>query len=244
MPNRTTANGMTARVAHTNRMPPSYPVAGYGRIEGDARQRPETPGRAGPTPSTGVPGVAAPEWAWGVLERGGCDARGMTARTGAARARGALSRATGRLRPLVVLAVVAGVLTMHALTVGHHPAPAASSALTTSASAVSLGVAMRDLGLHAGGVAAGTTEMRAVGRHAADGCTGCGQGGPGSSHTGTHLLDVCLGVLLAFALLSLLTRRTRAGSIVNGPATWWQARLSVSRRPRPPSLSQLCVLRT
>ena len=170
----------------------------------------------------------------------------MTARSGMPRGRDVLALALRRLEPLVVLAVAAGVLAMHALTVGHHSVPAAASALTQSpALAASSGIgAVRDIRHHAGGIDEGTTGLGLIGQAAAENCAGCGQGEPGSSHTGSHLLDMCVAVLLAIALLSLLTRRTRRGSDLLGSVSWRQVGPSVSRRPRPPSLSQLCVLRT
>ena len=166
----------------------------------------------------------------------------MTSAGGTPHLRAALSRVPDRLRPLVVLALVAGVLAMHALTVGHQPSPALSAA---SSAAASVGV-MHDTGHRSSGVAAGMTTRGPADSDSADHCAGCGHDGRGSSHAGSHLLGLCVAVLLAGALTLLLfaLRGRRRGLLLRAFRPVVISRGAASRRPRPPSLSQLCVLRT
>ena len=93
------------------------------------------------------------------------------------------------LRALAVLVVLAGVLAMHTLTIGHQALPTVSAVATASASE-------RHAPTHQ------TVPMsppwtglpEAVGL---DDCSGCGHELPGPSHAGSHLLDLCVAVLLA-----------------------------------------------
>ncbi|MEO7980077.1 MAG: hypothetical protein ABI807_04215 [Sporichthyaceae bacterium] len=144
---------------------------------------------------------------------------------------------------------------MHVLATGHQPGPMPSVAASDSSHDVAV-VGHR----HPTRLATATTPVvRAVAMPAAMssavgelGCGGvCADHGvrraPGWPHTGAHLLDVCLGILLAGALAGLLLldgrRRPGAARAVHQVACTL-SRVAAARRPRPPSLAQLCVLRT
>jgi len=154
----------------------------------------------------------------------------------------ALSRLPGRLRPLVVLALVAGVLAMHALMVGHHSGVSSSAARASSVSATAMhGTAHQTIR-----TATGLAGMELAGSVDAEKCVACGHDSPGSSHPGWHLLDLCVAVLLAGAvtMLLLLARGARGPSSFRRAVERAVSSPASSRRRRPPSLSQLCVLRT
>jgi hypothetical protein len=83
-------------------------------------------------------------------------------------------------------------------------------------------------------------------------CTECGRGAAhdaggssGDSHSGSHLLDLCVAVLLAGALTLLLLVARRRRSVVALCVVVTLALISLqARAARPPSPFQLCVLRT
>ncbi|MGI8900640.1 MAG: hypothetical protein ACR2HA_06880, partial [Nocardioides sp.] len=93
----------------------------------------------------------------------------MTTAGGAAQLRVALSCGRGRLRPFVVLAVGVGVLAMHAVTVGHHPATRLTAALSAPAPVV----AIHETADRTDGVTVGMTGMLLAASVAADRCAGC-----------------------------------------------------------------------
>ena len=167
-----------------------------------------------------------------------------------------------------VALLLAGLVAMHALTVGHEPVTTPVPAVTQDVMGVGhaelVGMAHAYRGTHpheaSAAVAAGTGSMPgASSPHVGmrldeptvstpsiaqpDGCAGCGHD-PGS-HAGSHLFDICLAVLLAgavtFQLVAALRRaRPDVGSLVASGVR------AVASGPteRPPSLPQLCVLRT
>jgi len=151
------------------------------------------------------------------------------------------------VRTAAVLTLLAGVLTMHALTAHHGPPPATWAPTATAA-------------LHADPVMDVSHEHAATGSQAgahglavahaaagpvnAEGCADCDRQ---PAHTGAHLLDVCLGVLFAATITLLLVmvacarRPARTAPRLRAPRL---VARHVSRVLRPPSLSMLCVLRT
>jgi uncharacterized protein DUF6153 len=157
-----------------------------------------------------------------------------------------------RLRPVAVLAVLAGVLAMHALTVGHHP----GSHVGGSADPAVAAVAVHDHAAAPGSARdVRAIDPRPAGGHAVpttrlpvdpDGCGNCGHGAPDPSHSGSHLLDLCIAVLLAATVTLLLLLVARSPAVAHALTHIRRAvtPVAVRRRPPGPSLSQLCVLRT
>lgn len=153
-------------------------------------------------------------------------------------------RWAGWLRLAAVFVLLAGVLTMHVLATGHQPGPMRF----LGASGPHHGVAVAGHPSPTGHLPAAMASER--------GELGCGEacgdfaGGhrPGWPHPGVHhLLDVCLGVLLAGALACLLMLARRRGRLarraVRDSVAPTAPRVK-ALRPLTLSLAQLCVLRT
>jgi len=141
---------------------------------------------------------------------------------------------TGVQRLLAVLALVAGVLAMHSLTVGHEGPPVGASAMSTSTTAAMFAPMTHQ--------EPAPIPPRHAGDPADDRCsTGC-DGGMGQ--VGWMCLAVIAGAA-AVALLVALSRRG-TGSLAARLTGWLAAtptRLA-ERPPRPPSLVLLCIART
>lgn len=154
-------------------------------------------------------------------------------------------------RAVAVLTLLAGLVAMHALTVGHDPVVTGTVAIGAPDMAAGGGHIHLAGPEHPHQAAAHSTAAEGAAPDAAaqamnlsDSCVGCAHD-PGSSHGGSHLLNICLAVLLAGAVTLALVaaRRSRPD---RGPAVAAGARVVVSQltAPRPPSLFRPCVLRT
>ncbi len=173
-------------------------------------------------------------------------------------------------RVFAVALLLAGLVAMHALTVGHDPVPISVAAGTKGETSGGLTELAGPAHVHRGAhphaavlaMAAGTGSMPGASTPRAgmsldeptvatpamtqlDGCQGCGHD-PGDSHAGSNLFDICLAVLLAGAVALVLVAASRPALPGIGGTVGIEARGVGSRlaAPRPPSLSQLCVLRT
>lgn len=159
-------------------------------------------------------------------------------------------------RVLAVAVLLAGLVAMHVLTVGHESTvtPEATGAYA-AASTVAAGGGSESVSYRFGDLAPTAQPHHGAVTGQAwllDGCVGCGHepaDSHGGSHPGGHVLDLCLAVLLlgGSVLLALLAR------MGGGRGRWVSGRVAAvsvrgtgrtPRVPRPPVLAQLCVLRT
>lgn len=173
-------------------------------------------------------------------------------------------------RAFAVALLLAGLVAMHALTVGHEPVPSSAVAgaqdVMAGGHAELEGPAQVQRGTHSHGasaaVTAGTGSMPGATNPNGgmtldeptvstpamileDGCEGCGDGS-GGSHAGSHLFDICLAVLLGGAVTLVLVAAARPVGLGVSRVAEPRANVIASRQsgPRPPSRFQLCVLRT
>lgn len=151
-------------------------------------------------------------------------------------------------RAAAVLLLLAGVLAMHAVTAGHG---GGNASLSSAAGANFSQPASVEAGPHLYGAAPGAhklmKEQTAVttSAQAGNACGGC-QDHQAPAQTGSHLLEVCLAVLAAAGLLLLLIGRARRATqrLAHALTTVTVAIQPLVGVLRPPSLSNLCVLRT
>lgn len=155
-----------------------------------------------------------------------------------------LARATS------VLLLLSGVIALHALTAGHSGGSVTSWSSAAEANFAKPAPSAAGANFHGAGLGADLVVMASTaptaGALAHDACVDCEEQ-QAPAHTGSHLLELCLAVLAAAALVLLLLIgcARRAGHLLT------HTRMTVSSaiqhqvgEQRPPSLYKLCVMRT